>query len=265
MKYFTIDSENNITAHASRQAARDTGAGIFASEIQFADLIGNDNKRLIEIWNSLPGVTPVRKFTNRQIATERIWKAIQNLEGAATTQEPVTGPETSAAQPIAQDPQLEPASESATPASSETSIPAAEQSDPEPVAADQAQEPNAAPAEAIRQTTPFDDAPVANVGAQAADVGPIEPAPAKKATRKKKTPVATTSAKYPREGSKTSRVISMLRRNGGATLEQIMTEMGWQEHTTRALMSAGGSLAKKHALTVTSEKVGDQRTYFIKA
>lgn len=44
-----------------------------------------------------------------------------------------------------------------------------------------------------------------------------------------------------------------------------MTEMGWQEHTTRALMSAGGSLAKKHRLVITSEKVGDQRTYYIKA
>jgi hypothetical protein len=57
----------------------------------------------------------------------------------------------------------------------------------------------------------------------------------------------------------------MLKREGGATLEEIMTEMGWQQHTTRAMMSAGGSLAKKHGLVVTSEKVGDRRTYFIKA
>lgn len=33
-----------------------TGAGIFSTEEQFADLIGPDNKRLVEIWNSLPDV-----------------------------------------------------------------------------------------------------------------------------------------------------------------------------------------------------------------
>ena len=79
MKHFTIDAENNITVHASRKAARETDAGVFATEEQFADLIGPDNKRLIEIWNSLPGVKPVTKFTSRKTATERIWKAIQSL------------------------------------------------------------------------------------------------------------------------------------------------------------------------------------------
>jgi Protein of unknown function (DUF3489) len=79
MKHFTIDAENNITVHASRNAARDTGAGVFANEVQFADLIGPNPKRLVEIWNSLPGVKPVTKFTNRKVATERIWKAIQGI------------------------------------------------------------------------------------------------------------------------------------------------------------------------------------------
>jgi len=57
----------------------------------------------------------------------------------------------------------------------------------------------------------------------------------------------------------------MLKREGGATLQEIMTAMGWQEHTTRAMMSTGGSLAKKHGLVVTSEKSGESRTYSIKA
>src|ERR1039458_2146812 len=77
MKHFTIDTENNVTVHASRKAARDTGAAVFATEEQLADLIGPENKRLVEIWNSLPGVKPVTKFANRKLATERIWKAIQ--------------------------------------------------------------------------------------------------------------------------------------------------------------------------------------------
>jgi hypothetical protein len=85
MKHFTIDAENKITVHASRNAARDTGDGVFASEVQFADLIGANPKRLVEIWNSLPGVKPVTKFTNRKVATERIWRAIQGFgeQGAA--------------------------------------------------------------------------------------------------------------------------------------------------------------------------------------
>ena len=42
-----------------------------------------------------------------------------------------------------------------------------------------------------------------------------------------------------------------------------MATFGWQIHTTRALMSAGGSLTRKHGLTVISEKAGDARTYRI--
>src|SRR4051812_23085359 len=39
-------------------------------------------KRLVEIWNALPGVTPVEKFTSRQIALERIWRALESPEHA---------------------------------------------------------------------------------------------------------------------------------------------------------------------------------------
>jgi hypothetical protein len=79
MKHFTIDAENHITVHASRNVARESGTPGFSTEEQFADTIGNDSKRLVEIWNSLPGVKPVIRFTNRKVATERIWKAIQGL------------------------------------------------------------------------------------------------------------------------------------------------------------------------------------------
>src|SRR5450755_2208784 len=128
MKHFTIDAENNITVHASRKAARDTGAAAFATEEHFADLIGADNKRLIEIWNSLPGVKPVTKFTNRKVASERIWKAIQGLAGTVSTQEPEAVAEIPTAEPVAQPHQAEPTSESvAPPNTSDASIPAAEQ------------------------------------------------------------------------------------------------------------------------------------------
>jgi hypothetical protein len=73
-----------------------------------------------------------------------------------------------------------------------------------------------------------------------------------------------TAGSGPRAGSKTAQLIEMLKRPGGATLEQVMAKFGWQIHTTRAIMSAGGSLTKKHGITVISEKVGDSRTYRIK-
>jgi hypothetical protein len=110
----------------------------------------------------------------------------------------------------------------------------------------------------------------AEVGAvtpQTPDVA-SEEAPAKtKRTRTKKTPVtAPTTASGPRDGSKTSRVIELLKREGGVTLHELMTEMGWQSHTTRALMSAGGALAKKHGLTVVSSKgENGDRIYSISA
>ena len=72
MKYFTIDTENNIAIHASKKAARDAGGELFATEAQLADLVGADSKRLVVIWNSLPRVQPVTKFANRKVAAERI-------------------------------------------------------------------------------------------------------------------------------------------------------------------------------------------------
>src|SRR3954451_4407066 len=39
-------------------------------------------KRLVAIWNALPDVRPVEKFTSRQSALERIWRAIECPEKA---------------------------------------------------------------------------------------------------------------------------------------------------------------------------------------
>jgi len=218
MKHFTIDAENNITVHASRKEARETDAGVFATEEQFADLIGPDNKRLIEIWNSLPGVRPVTKFTSRKTATERIWKAIQNLGEA-------------------------------TPPAAAESITMPEKTEPV-----EAQTPDVATAEVAEPFEPHTP-DVATVEARLDNAA----SPASEAATAAKTPKT-------REGSKTSRVIELLKREGGVTLKELMIEMGWQSHTTRALLSAGGTLAKKHGLTVISTKAenGDRR-YELKA
>src|SRR3990172_12248587 len=102
MRTFTIDSENNITVFASMQQAKtsnETGAVIFTTQEELAKLAeGWPGGRLVEIWNSLPGATPVKKFTDRKTAIARIWKAIQSLqpapevpEAAAPTRDVGTG------------------------------------------------------------------------------------------------------------------------------------------------------------------------------
>jgi hypothetical protein len=105
---------------------------------------------------------------------------------------------------------------------------------------------------------------------QTPEVAPAEPTATKKASRAKKAPkpakkAAKPAGSGPRVTSKTAQLIEMLKRAGGATLEDICTKFSWLPHTTRALMSAGGSLAKKHGITVISEKVGDERRYSIKS
>ena len=81
MTIFTIDKDNNITAFGSvAEAKSNPEVEYFKSEKELAKLAGEwPGTRLVEIWNSLPGVTPVKKFTSRRAAVGRIWKAIQSL------------------------------------------------------------------------------------------------------------------------------------------------------------------------------------------
>jgi hypothetical protein len=81
MKTFVIDSADSVKAYASSEKARQCRDGTrFATEKDFASISRDwPMPRLVAIWNKLPGVTPVRKFTNRNTALRRIWAAIQAL------------------------------------------------------------------------------------------------------------------------------------------------------------------------------------------
>ena len=69
-------------------------------------------------------------------------------------------------------------------------------------------------------------------------------------------------ARTPRAGTKQAKLIEMLRAEGGATIDEIVAETGWQAHTVRGAMS--GALKKKLGLTITSEKIeGRVRAYRI--
>jgi hypothetical protein len=82
---FTIDSENNITAHTGPPAAADESQS-FSTAKELAKLtVEWPVSRLVDTWNSFAGVAPfddlkpVKKFTDRKAAVARIWKAVQRL------------------------------------------------------------------------------------------------------------------------------------------------------------------------------------------
>ena len=90
MRLFAIDNDNTITAFPAAEQIPE-GQEHFATEKELAKLATNwPTDRLVQIWNGFAGVAgfggdlkPVKKFTDRQSAVARIWKAIQGLDGAA--------------------------------------------------------------------------------------------------------------------------------------------------------------------------------------
>jgi hypothetical protein len=194
MKSFSIDRENNITAFTKRKHAESANGDTFRSETELNELAAAwPASRLVEIWNSIPGCVPVKKFTNRKTAVLRIWKAIQSLDGGVAAH-----------------------------AANLTS----------------GGSPTTSRSTRARNKTR---------GSQTGDPTP--------------TPAAEGVA---RADSKTAKVLAMLRRTEGATLQQIMSVTGWQAHSVRGFVS--GMLGKKLHLTVVSAKGEDgQRRYSVAA
>ena len=219
MKTFGINAENSINIYEG--AATRPDEIIFSTEDQLA-LVAElfPTSRLVEIWNTLPGVTPVRKFKDRKTAISRIWAAVIALD--------VPGESVSDAAEVHEDEAQEPEAVN----------------EPEP-----AQEPEATVAEEAPQTPA-----VAPAGAEFAE----------KATRAKKTPKPPRSANGTREGSKTELILELLKREGGVSLQELMSAAGWQAHSVRGFLSA--IVSKKMGLTVVSTKHEDgTRIYAISA
>jgi len=65
-----------------------------------------------------------------------------------------------------------------------------------------------------------------------------------------------------REGTKQALLVTMLGRDEGATIDEIVAATGWQPHTVRGTFA--GALKKRLGLTIDSEKVeGRGRVYRI--
>src|ERR1700722_4278782 len=85
MATFTIDSDNNITAHAALPPGADESQS-FSTAKELAKLTAEwPASRLVDTWNSFAGIAPfddlkpVKKFSDRKAAVARIWTAIERL------------------------------------------------------------------------------------------------------------------------------------------------------------------------------------------
>jgi hypothetical protein len=79
---------------------------------------------------------------------------------------------------------------------------------------------------------------------------------------KKAKPAAPSKKAAARQpGTKTSKILVLLKRPGGASLQQLRKATGWQAHSVRGFLS--GTLKKKMGLRVASTKLEGQRTYRI--
>jgi hypothetical protein len=109
MTTFTIDSDNNITAHATpEEAAAKTATPFdsFSSEQELAELAKAwPAERLVATWNSLPGVVALKSLPDTKAAKDRwgkrIWARIQRMGNAAQPEPEAAKPEAAPAKPKA--------------------------------------------------------------------------------------------------------------------------------------------------------------------
>jgi hypothetical protein len=95
MTTFTINEQNEIVAFATaEEAATPAPSESFTSEQELAQVAASwPAERLVAIWNSLAGVTPVKKFKDGKAAVGKIWARIQRLgqSAAPKTEQPAKG------------------------------------------------------------------------------------------------------------------------------------------------------------------------------
>ena len=133
---------------------------------------------------------------------------------------------------------------------------------------------NGIPAETAssEQTAPAEEAKAGKKPRAAAHRAHVAPSkaksgkkasPAKKATKGRKSAMSPKKATGSRQGSKTAKVLDLVKRSGGATLKELTKATGWQAHSVRGFLS--GALGKKMGLTVKSTKAeGGERRYSVK-
>jgi hypothetical protein len=91
--------------------------------------------------------------------------------------------------------------------------------------------------------------------------GRVVKPPVKRVNRSSK-PTGPGKAGAARPGTKTAKILALLRRPNGATLKELCKATGWQAHSVRGFLS--GSLKKKMGLRIDSEpRDNGQRAYHL--
>jgi hypothetical protein len=104
----------------------------------------------------------------------------------------------------------------------------------------------------------------ARVARTRAHVAPKRAKSAPKAKALKNAPKGAKKEGSARDGSKTAKVLDLLKRYEGASMKELLKATGWQPHSVRGFLS--GAVRKKMELTVTSTKAEDgERTYSVKS
>jgi Protein of unknown function (DUF3489) len=79
---FTIHLDQSawVSTFEDKHPSRDSSV-TFSSERELSRLAAHwPSRRLVEIWNELPNVQRITRFTDRKTAVRRIWTALQKLE-----------------------------------------------------------------------------------------------------------------------------------------------------------------------------------------
>src|SRR5205085_9051539 len=103
---FANRADQHLPAYANAAEARQGDvAGViqFDSQAALAKLSADwPLSRLVEIWNGIPGQTPVKKFQDRKKAVARLWKAVQSWAGQGQSESAAEKPEprAQAAKPV---------------------------------------------------------------------------------------------------------------------------------------------------------------------
>ena len=85
---YTISDRNEIAVYPEGLEPAE-GVSQFRTHAELAALSADwPSSRLLEIWNHLPNITLVKKFTNRQTAVRRIWAALQPPTGTRAVRKP---------------------------------------------------------------------------------------------------------------------------------------------------------------------------------
>jgi hypothetical protein len=176
MRVFSMDPDNRLVVFASEQEVPEGASECFRNEQELAEVAQPwRTSRLIALWNQIPGVKPVTKFTDRKTAVRRIWAALQGNAGT--------------------------------------------------------------------------------VGERRRDVRSKRRGRDKPAGKGKR-------ARLARTGTKTERILTLLRQPSGATLATLMRATQWQPHSVRGFLSA--QVSKKMGLKLKSFERDGERVYAIK-